>query len=66
MLREGLGATEQFRRSILTDGGRTVGGMYDSISRSSIYVLDQDQALDFYTKTLGLELSADVDLGFMR
>jgi catechol 2,3-dioxygenase-like lactoylglutathione lyase family enzyme len=50
----------------LTDPSRTVSGMYESISRSSIYVLDQDQALDFYTNTLGLELSTDLDLGFMR
>jgi predicted enzyme related to lactoylglutathione lyase len=40
--------------------------MYNAISRSQIYVLDQDEALNFYTNTLGLELAADVDLGFMR
>lgn len=40
--------------------------MYNSISRSQIFVLDQDEALDFYTNTLGLEVAADVDLGFMR
>jgi predicted enzyme related to lactoylglutathione lyase len=40
--------------------------MYNAISRSQIYVLDQDEALDFYTNVLGLELAADVDLGFMR
>ena len=33
---------------------------------SSIYVLDQDEALDFYVGTLGLEVASDVDLGFMR
>ena len=33
---------------------------------SSIYVLDQDEALDFYVGKLGLEKTADVDLGFMR
>ena len=33
---------------------------------SSIYVLDQDQALDFYVGVLGLEVSVDADLGFMR
>jgi catechol 2,3-dioxygenase-like lactoylglutathione lyase family enzyme len=33
---------------------------------SSIFVLDQDQALDFYVGVLGLEVRADVDLGFMR
>ena len=40
--------------------------MYNAISRSQIYVLDQDEALNFYTNVLGLELAADVDLGFMR
>jgi predicted enzyme related to lactoylglutathione lyase len=33
---------------------------------SSIYVLDQDQALDFYVGVLGLEIGTDADLGFMR
>jgi len=33
---------------------------------SSIYVLDQDEALDFYVGTLGLEVNTDQDLGFMR
>lgn len=40
--------------------------MYNAISRSSIHVLDQDRALDFYTNTLGLEVADDIDLGFMR
>ena len=40
--------------------------MFNRITNSSIYVLDQDQALDFYVGTLGLEVEADVDLGFMR
>lgn len=40
--------------------------MFNNISRSTIYVLDQDEALDFYVGTLGLEVAADVDLGFMR
>lgn len=33
---------------------------------SSIFVLDQDEALDFYVGRLGLEVSTDQDLGFMR
>ncbi|MBI1376716.1 MAG: VOC family protein [Frankiales bacterium] len=33
---------------------------------SSLFVLDQQQALDFYVGLLGLEVRADVDLGFMR
>jgi catechol 2,3-dioxygenase-like lactoylglutathione lyase family enzyme len=33
---------------------------------SSMFVLDQDQALDFYVGKLGLEVANDVDLGFMR
>jgi catechol 2,3-dioxygenase-like lactoylglutathione lyase family enzyme len=40
--------------------------MYQSITRSQLFVLDQDQALDFYVNKLGLEVAADVDLGFMR
>jgi catechol 2,3-dioxygenase-like lactoylglutathione lyase family enzyme len=40
--------------------------MYDSITRSQLFVLDQDEAVDFYVNKLGLEVSADVDLGFMR
>lgn len=33
---------------------------------TSIFVLDQDQALEFYTKVLGLELSQDMNFGPMR
>ena len=40
--------------------------MFQAITRSQLYVLDQDEALHFYTDTLGLEVAADVDLGFMR
>jgi len=40
--------------------------MLKSIQISSIYVPDQDQALDFYVGKLGLEVHTDVDLGFMR
>ena len=40
--------------------------MLKSIRISSIFVLDQDEALDFYVGKLGLEVAADHDLGFMR
>ena len=40
--------------------------MIENISHSAIYVLDQDQALDFYVGKVGLEIDADVDMGFMR
>ncbi len=40
--------------------------MYNSISRSQIFVLDQDEAVTFYVDILGLEIASDVDLGFMR
>jgi catechol 2,3-dioxygenase-like lactoylglutathione lyase family enzyme len=40
--------------------------MLNAISRSSIYVLDQDAALDFYVNVMGFQVAADVDLGFMR
>jgi catechol 2,3-dioxygenase-like lactoylglutathione lyase family enzyme len=37
-----------------------------TISHSAIFVLDQQEALDFYVGKLGFQVSADVDLGFMR
>jgi catechol 2,3-dioxygenase-like lactoylglutathione lyase family enzyme len=40
--------------------------MFKSLAISSIYVLDQDKALDFYVGKLGLEVNTDQDLGFMR
>src|SRR5947209_12345250 len=40
--------------------------MLNSISISHVFVLDHEQALDFYVGKLGLEVSADSDLGFMR
>ena len=45
----------------------SVAGMKLSYPRlSSLFVLDQDQALDFYVGVLGLEVGTDADLGFMR
>jgi catechol 2,3-dioxygenase-like lactoylglutathione lyase family enzyme len=40
--------------------------MLQSIHISGIFVLDQDEALDFYVGKLGLEVGSDIDLGFMR
>ena len=40
--------------------------MFNAISRSQLFVLDQDEALDFYVGKLGLEVATDQDLGFMR
>jgi len=40
--------------------------MFKALTHSFIYVLDQDEALDFYVGKLGLEVGADADLGFMR
>jgi catechol 2,3-dioxygenase-like lactoylglutathione lyase family enzyme len=40
--------------------------MLNAITRSQIFVLDQDEALDFYVGKLGLEVASDQDLGFMR
>ncbi|MBO0686280.1 MAG: VOC family protein, partial [Candidatus Dormibacteraeota bacterium] len=40
--------------------------MLNSITTSHVFVLDQDQALDFYVGKLGLEKKNDFDLGFMR
>ena len=40
--------------------------MLTGMNISHIFVFDQDEALDFYVGKLGLEVSADMDLGFMR
>lgn len=40
--------------------------MLKTINISQIFVLDQDEALDFYVGTLGLEVSADMNFGPMR
>lgn len=40
--------------------------MFNAITHSQIYVLDQDEALDFYVGKLGLEVNTDADLGVMR
>lgn len=40
--------------------------MLKSINISNVFVLDQDQAVEFYVGKLGLEVSADVDFGSMR
>ena len=40
--------------------------MFKALTHTFIYVLDQDEALDFYVGKLGLEVSTDADLGFMR
>lgn len=40
--------------------------MITAINLAQLYVLDQQQALDFYVGTLGLEVKTDYDLGFMR
>jgi catechol 2,3-dioxygenase-like lactoylglutathione lyase family enzyme len=37
-----------------------------SVSHSAVFVLDQDEALEFYVGKLGFEVNTDVDLGFMR
>lgn len=40
--------------------------MPNKITHTQVYVLDQDEALDFYVGKLGFEPNTDADLGFMR
>lgn len=40
--------------------------MFKRITHTFIYVLDQDEALDFYVGKLGMVLHTDADLGVMR
>jgi catechol 2,3-dioxygenase-like lactoylglutathione lyase family enzyme len=44
----------------------SIAPMIKQITHSQVYVLDQDEALEFYVGKLGLEVSTDADLGFMR
>lgn len=38
----------------------------NGVRLSSLFVLDQDEALDFYVGVLGFRVHTDADLGFMR
>jgi catechol 2,3-dioxygenase-like lactoylglutathione lyase family enzyme len=40
--------------------------MLKALTITTTYVLDQDEALEFYVGKLGLEINTDTDLGFMR
>jgi catechol 2,3-dioxygenase-like lactoylglutathione lyase family enzyme len=40
--------------------------MLNHINISGVFVLDQDEALDFYVGKLGMVVNTDADLGFMR
>ena len=40
--------------------------MLNNIGITQIYVLDQDQALDFYVGKLGMQVTQDMDFGPMR
>jgi catechol 2,3-dioxygenase-like lactoylglutathione lyase family enzyme len=40
--------------------------MSNRITHTQVFVLDQDEAIDFYVGKLGFELNVDADLGFMR
>ena len=44
----------------------SVKDMITSLAISQIFVLDQDQALDFYVGKLGLEVTNDLNFGPMR
>jgi catechol 2,3-dioxygenase-like lactoylglutathione lyase family enzyme len=45
---------------------RSVLSMLTSLSHTFIYVLDHDEAIDFYVNKLGLEIATDADLGPFR
>ncbi|WP_205324573.1 VOC family protein [Glycomyces sp. YM15] len=40
--------------------------MFTGISIHTVFVLDQEEAIDFYVGKLGFQISTDADLGFMR
>jgi catechol 2,3-dioxygenase-like lactoylglutathione lyase family enzyme len=46
--------------------GQLQVALFGGIVRSQLFVLDQDQAIDFYVNKLGLEIAEDRDYGFVR
>jgi catechol 2,3-dioxygenase-like lactoylglutathione lyase family enzyme len=40
--------------------------MFKAITITTVHVLDQNEALDFYVGKLGFKVDEDVDMGFMR
>jgi catechol 2,3-dioxygenase-like lactoylglutathione lyase family enzyme len=40
--------------------------MFDAVTHVTVWVTDQDEALEFYVGKLGLEVSSDIPLDFMR
>ena len=50
----------------IAPGPRSVTPMLKSLSHTFIYVLDHEQAVDFYVDKLGLEVGVDADLGPFR
>jgi predicted enzyme related to lactoylglutathione lyase len=40
--------------------------MIERLSHATVYVLDHDSAIDFYTKKLGLEVRTDAKMGDFR
>jgi predicted enzyme related to lactoylglutathione lyase len=50
----------------MTDDSEGITYMLSAITISHVFVADQDKALEFYVGSLGLEVSNDQDLGFMR
>ena len=66
LLRDGVAATEQFRRSTGGVSAPSVRAMLNALTITQIYVPDQDQALDFYVGKLGFEVTNDMQFGPMR
>ena len=59
-------SADSVRTAVTRSDTREITAMLSSLRISQIYVLDQDQAVDFYVGKLGLEINTDQDLGFMR
>ena len=66
VLRQGVDADRAVLEKRAGAPRASVSSMLTQITHSQIYVLDQDEALDFYVGKLGLEVNTDADLGFMR
>jgi catechol 2,3-dioxygenase-like lactoylglutathione lyase family enzyme len=58
--------TEQFLKKRGRGVRTSLAFMPNKITHTQVYVVDQDEALDFYVGKLGFALNTDADLGFMR
>ena len=70
MLGDGLASARRLKRAVSEKRNQPAGvsvlTMITQLTHTFVFVLDQDEALDFYVGKLGLVVNTDADLGAMR